>query len=213
MARVRELGGTVGVYYRLTGTQQNVGPTWFWNFVGEGYAINIAWVDLTGTSVSDRDLEIIGSLRDLQDIYLSDCGEITDRGLACLRATNLLGLTLGTMFTNEYQITAHGVKDIAEGCPKLDDLDLMGPKVDDTWLASLSNAKQLKVLGLGGDTWVTEAGIAALQKALPELDIQTPETLAKSMGLPADALMPVPREGGKLWEALGPGERREAMGR
>ncbi len=190
MARVQELDGKVGTYYRLTGTQQKPGPAWFWDFIGKGYALHIADIRLFGTSADDRDLEEIGSLRHLRDVSLDDCGKITDHGLAYLKPTGVFSLTLGSSIGREYNITPNGIKDVV-GCPTLEALVLLGPHVDDTWLTALHDARQLKILGLAGDTRYSEAGIAALRKALPQLDIHTPQTLAVSLGLPADAMRPV----------------------
>jgi hypothetical protein len=145
-------------------------------------------VDLHGTRVTDKDLEIMRSFPKLQKLNLyatpvTDAGmrsldqltglqvlylnatEVGDTGLACLcklPALRELGL-------HRTRVTDEGLRPL-QGLPSLEHLTLHGPGITDVGLAHLKGCKRLTYLVVS-ETAVTEAGIADLKRALPKLQV------------------------------------------
>jgi internalin A len=119
---------------------------------------------LSGTMVTDADLNRLKELRQLQILSLNNT-KITDSGLECLRGlTELTALGLGLT-----KVTDAGLKNLM-GLSRLSELDLAGTQVSDAGLDSLSGLTGLRQLQLA-NTQVTEAGVKKLQQALPSCKI------------------------------------------
>jgi hypothetical protein len=147
-------------------------------------------LDLAYASITDADLENLNGLPALQELGL-DHTHVTDAGLANLKGllalqsldlsytvvtnaglVNLKGLTaLQTLDLSCTQITDAGLVNL-KGLTTLKKLNLDDTSVTDMGLADLKGLKALRELDLGG-TWclVTDAGVAELQKSLPNCHI------------------------------------------
>ena len=117
----------------------------------------VVGVDYTTTRVTDAGLELVGWLRDLDELQLSDTA-ITDKGLAHLRGLERLTIL---------EIHATGVTDAGfaqlKGMRRLRILGAGDTKVTDAGLAHLSAMENLQILDLSR-TAVTDAGLARLKK-------------------------------------------------
>ena len=123
-------------------------------------------VDLSLTKATDAGLKELAGLKGLQRLVL-DNTKVTDVGLKELAA--LKGLQ--TLDLNGCKgVTDAGLKELAD-LPGLEDLSLTFCEgVTDAGLKELAGLKGLRKLYLFG-TKVTDAGVADLQKALPDCKI------------------------------------------
>ena len=146
------------------------------------------WLRLDGCQVTDENVHYLASIPDLETLYVSNtrvsddglkqiCGiqtlkkltldgtPITDSGLAALKELpNLEELSLW-----KCNVTDRGCGTLAE-LTGLKKLSLDGTQVTDSGLRKLYALKGLERISL----WkapVTDEGIAAIKKALPELDV------------------------------------------
>jgi hypothetical protein len=148
-------------------------------------------VDLKGSTVTDAGLAYLAGLKRLQSLNLANT-KVTEAGLAHLKGltelqslslyatkvtgpglVNLKGMThlqsLNLMYTPVADAGLVYVKDLTQ----LQSLDLSGYNLTDAGLVSLHGLIELRYLRLerGPKTKITEAGISALQKALPKCKI------------------------------------------
>jgi hypothetical protein len=126
--------------------------------------------DLTVASarMSDAGMAHIAKLSSVRYLYLSACGQVTDEGLAHLKKMADLEQLWVTANT---QITDEGMNSLAE-LKKLRWLSLSGCKrVTDAGARELKKLSGLKFVFFGG-TGVTDAGVADLQKALPQCEVK-----------------------------------------
>ena len=124
-------------------------------------------LDLSGAAVADKEMKEMAAmkgLQKLQTVYLVNHHDVTDTGLKDLAGwKDLKKLNLeGTAVTARKGCTmlTRGLKDLTE-------LDLIGTQVTDEGLKELADLKKIRKLKLFG-TRVTDAGVAALQKTLPD---------------------------------------------
>ncbi len=119
-----------------------------------------------GSSVVDNHL---APLKDLRTIIQLDLGStsVTDSGLAHLETLT----TLTNLHLEKTKITDAGLKHL-KNLKNLTYLNLYGTVVGDAGLSHLSGLSNLKQLYLW-QTKVTPKGVDSLQKALPNLEINT----------------------------------------
>ena len=116
--------------------------------------------------LTDEHLAILEDLPKIVHLHLGRTS-VTDQGLSHLEGLpNLTRLNL-----ERTKITDVGLKHL-ENLNNLTYLNLYATEISDTGLLHLKNLSKLKKLYLW-QTKVTKAGVAALQKALPQLDINT----------------------------------------
>lgn len=125
-------------------------------------------VSLWGIQKADGQLKGLGALNDLASLDLS-CSDVTAAGLKELTALKgLVALDLGSA----PQVADEGLKELA-ALKGLTSLSLRHVRrVTDAGLKELVTLEGLKELDLVG-TKVTDAGVADLQKALPNCKIKT----------------------------------------
>jgi|GEM_PF-3371215 len=133
-------------------------------------AASVEWKEvdfhLSGNDVTDDGLIHLKEIQQLVSVHLKNT-KITDDGLKHL--ANLK--TLKRLHLELTEINGSGLTHL-KGLDKLEYLNVYGTKVNDAALAHLHGLKSLKKVYVW-KTEVTEAGVAALQKALPELKIDT----------------------------------------
>ena len=120
---------------------------------------------LTGTNVTDAGLVHLTGRRDLKYLRLGRT-KVTDAGLEHLRQLP----DLQRLWLWETSITNDGLRHVA-GLTELDWLDLSGTRITDAGLDDLVKLKKLATLNLK-ETKVSTAGVARLQKSLPECKIE-----------------------------------------
>lgn len=139
-------------------------------------------VDLTNSTLTDADMEILGTLASLEQLILNGCTHLTDAGLVPVqRLTKLRGLGLErTQITDAGLVNLQGLTDLKylslnwtgagdvglkhlENLANLEVLYLCETKVGDPSLTSLSQMQKLQWLDLRR-TRVTDAGLPHLGK-------------------------------------------------
>ncbi len=116
--------------------------------------------------LNDEHLAILKDLPKIVYLYLGSTS-VTDQGLSHLQGLpNLTKLNL-----ERTKITDVGLKHLGT-LKNLTHLNLYGTEIGDAGLLHLKNLSKLKKLYLW-QTKVTKAGVADLQKALPQLDVNT----------------------------------------
>ncbi|HET6326529.1 MAG TPA: protein kinase [Planctomycetaceae bacterium] len=130
---------------------------------GLGSIPRLLALGLSGTQITDEGAKTLTSLPPLQELDLSKT-RITDRAMKFLAAlSHLSGLSL-----DETQITDDGLKNL----PQLRDLSLKRTRITDAGLKSLENQTWLKTLNLSG-TKVTNSAVAQLKTLLPNCEIES----------------------------------------
>jgi Leucine rich repeat len=122
-------------------------------------------VSFSGTKVTDKGLNDLAGLKNLQRLDLFDTG-VTDAGLKELAGLKSLR-SLGLCHT---KVTDAGLGELA-GLQNLEYLNLARTAVTDEGLKELAGLNNLQSLLLG-ETKVTDAGVAELRRALPKCTIQ-----------------------------------------
>lgn len=117
------------------------------------------------SGLTDDDMRFVTKLVNLRSLWL-EANNITDRGLVELCSLDRLEY----LWLQNTPITDAGLTVLAN-FPQLQDLDLSGTDVSDGAVPTLVKCRQLRRLGLA-NTSVTAAGIAALQKELPDCQIE-----------------------------------------
>jgi hypothetical protein len=125
-----------------------------------------ASLGLSHTPIGDEGIEQLGYLPALENLFVVET-ELGDIGVAAMENYPLLALlhAYGT------EITDHGLKQLAVHNKQLTELSLVECPITDDGLAELAQLKQLRLLAVDR-TGVTAAGIARLQRALPECEIR-----------------------------------------
>jgi len=119
---------------------------------------------LVGEQIGDKEISPVSAMKNLIELDLSRT-QVTDAGLA-----NLTGLSnLTHLNLNNTGITDEGLKHLSN-LSNLTYLNLYGTKVSDSGLDQLKGLKALKKVYIW-QTDITEKGNAALQKALPAVEI------------------------------------------
>ncbi len=124
-------------------------------------------LNVAHTIISDQGAKNLGNLTALRVLDLSGTG-VTDEGIGKLpKAGNLRELSLASV-----EISDVGVEVLTQ-YPKLRTLNLANTGITDKSLKTLRKLKNLKILNLENCHFLTEKGIAKLQKALPKCEILT----------------------------------------
>jgi hypothetical protein len=171
VAEIEKLGG--GVYYDWQ-CDKNIHvpdfyakmPTshWLRSLFGDDLFQSANVVTLTGTKVTDAELEHLKGLSQLQELYLL-CTKVTDAGME-----RLTGLSqLQWLWLGGTKVTDAGLEHL-KGLSQLQRLDLRNTQVTDAGLEHLKGLSHLRLLHLD-DTQVTDAGIKKLHQALPNCTI------------------------------------------
>jgi Leucine-rich repeat (LRR) protein len=145
-------------------------------------------LDLSGTRVTDGDLEKLKPLTGLRELLLART-KVTDNGLAHVRTLKGLSrLVLDGSLISGGEIASlkdmPALTDLCIGCPaitdlfaeqigavkRLEHLSLAGSSLGDEGLKHLHSLTNLKKLDLSGSK-VTEEGVTALRKALPKCQV------------------------------------------
>jgi serine/threonine protein kinase len=121
---------------------------------------------LSHTPISDQGFEQLGYLPALQNLFAVET-ELGDTGVAALEHYPLFAL----IHAYGADITDRGLKRLAAHNRQLTELSLVECPITDKGLAELSQLRQLRLLAVDR-TGVTAAGVARLQRALPECEIR-----------------------------------------
>ncbi len=133
-----------------------LGGTWEYGDFG----IGIAYIYLTGTHVSDNDLQVLNELSTIECLFLANT-DISDNGLiAIAEIRGLRSLDLG-----QTSVSDEGLRWLWK-MNSLRDLDLSGTEITDEGLKHLRQMRSLSGLSLKG-TQTSETEIRSLQLALP----------------------------------------------
>ena len=128
----------------------------------------LKYLNVQNNQLSDEDIRCLRDVKSLERLYIS-FNAITDGGMEYLTLLNLKELDIaGT------KVTDIGLKKL-EGMNDLQRLSLQGLQITDVGLAHLVKMTHLSELLLDGsldNPWITNAGVAKLQKALPNCTIQ-----------------------------------------
>ncbi len=187
----------VQVIERLDGriSTKSIGPDWLRRIVGES-RMNMfdppVEVDLTGSEVTDAELECLVRLNNLESLAL-DGTRLTDAGLTVVGGlTRLKNLSLAnTPVTDAGLIKLKGLKDLErlnlertqvtdeglvhlKGLTNLRRLSLEGPQFTDAGLEHLKSLSNLSFLTLF-NSQVTPHGARSLRRSLPYLATGGPE--------------------------------------
>ncbi|MCF7765856.1 MAG: hypothetical protein K9N62_19480 [Verrucomicrobia bacterium] len=131
-------------------------------------AMNVGWREanfyLLGTNVTDESLKPLKDIATLMHLNLANTA-ITDAGLGQVKGL----VNLRRLHLEKTGITDAGLAHL-KGLVNLNYLNLYGTGVSDAGLKHLEGLRNLKSLYLW-QTQVTDEGVAALKKALPELEI------------------------------------------
>ena len=134
----------------------------------------VTFISVSFKGITDVGLKELVKLQNLEMLFLYDA-QITDAGLKDVaKLQNLEELQL-----NGTQITDAGLKEVAK-LQKLKKLYLLDTKITDAGLKELTKLQQLERLDLYDHTMpydepqITKAGVAELQKALPNCKIKGP---------------------------------------
>jgi serine/threonine protein kinase len=121
-------------------------------------------LDLSRTDVTDEGLKEVARFRGLTNLTLDGARKITDAGVKQLaKLPRLQHLTLANT-----DVTDVGVAELAR-LPQLRSLVLAGTGVTDASLKELARCPQLASLTLREANKLTEAGVAELRKARPDM--------------------------------------------
>jgi hypothetical protein len=150
--------------YGVDGTKPNPGPKQLRRGLGEEYFQEVDSVMFHQIQISDNDLRPFHALPHVRWIKIID-QPITDAGMQ-----HLAGLSELTMLElARTKVTDAGLRDLS-GLHQLDFLGLSRTGITDGSLRILKTLDELQYLDLRS-TQVTEAGVAELQKALPNCEI------------------------------------------
>jgi len=121
---------------------------------------------LAGTQASDDCLEVVGKLKRLETLYLSNASDVSDTGIAHL--TDLPRLRY--VHLSRSRISDESLR-LFGGMHQIEELSLEGNRITDNGLEHLKNLSTLKTLNVKlDDTHITIAGLAHLQ-ALTNLQV------------------------------------------
>lgn len=121
-------------------------------------------LDLTGTAIDDTDLKHLEPLPWLEDLRLGQT-RVTSAGVARLKSLT----NLKTIGLEQDAVSNDALLPLSE-LLYLERLILVGTRVDDRGLELLPRFPRLKSVELQGSQ-VTEAGVAALKQAMPDLQL------------------------------------------
>src|SRR5262245_28156469 len=135
---------------------------WWWHFPA------LVDLDLTGTAITDEGLaHVSGS--GIKNLMLGGT-RITSHGLSVLDQCP----ALASVSLTRTRVDDAGVEYLAS-LPGLRTLYLDGAPITDAGLRRLEGLSSLRYLRLGGNRGITDAGIARLEEALPDLKVSRSE--------------------------------------
>jgi Leucine-rich repeat (LRR) protein len=168
VAAIKKVGGCIQYDYESKGNWIRnpvlPGPIWARRLLGDDFFINVIWVNLCNTRITDAVMECVEGLGEIQELDLSST-RITDAGIEHLKRSTQLQY----LFLADCKITDAGLRHL-KGLTRLKLLSLDDTKVTDAGLEHLQGLTQLQELDLYG-TQVTNEGIRRLQQALPDCEI------------------------------------------
>ena len=159
----------IAIIRRLQGSfeTQQIGPEWLLEWLGDDVAeqlVTVVEFSLDGSAVTDRDLDAICALTNVESVTLSRT-DISDAGLQRLR-----GLTrLRILSLDHTSVTDQGLEHLT-GLTNLEELSLGGTRITDVGLAQLATLPSLQELSIW-KTSITDARVAALRRSSPELRV------------------------------------------
>ena len=119
MAAIERLGGVVQYDWEMfpvtAGPPQQPGVPWLRNLLGTDFFSKVTLVDLSGSDVTDAELEHLSGLTRLNFLFLHDT-QVTDAGLEHLNGLKNLVI----LYLNGTQVTPEGVKKLQKAlldCP------------------------------------------------------------------------------------------------
>ena len=121
---------------------------------------------LNNTPITDAGLVHLKGLTNLQTLWIEGT-QVSDAGLVHLKEMS----SLWDLRLHDTKITDAGLVHL-KGLTNLEQLWLVGTKITDAGLADIKGLTKLRKLRLGFNPMITRAGIADLQKALPNCDIR-----------------------------------------
>jgi hypothetical protein len=142
---------------RKIGGWANSEPTWLGRLLRDDSLVNVAEARLSGTAVTDAELESLRGLSQLRRLDLSGT-DVTDAGLVYLETLS----QLRWLALRNTRVTDAGLMHL-QGLHRLQSLQLGGTRVTDAGLAHLEKLGQLRTLELDS-TKVTDAGLVHIQK-------------------------------------------------
>jgi len=125
-------------------------------------------VSLYGPQIGDHTLATLSDAPELQQLSLSECRTVTDKGLESFKmCSNLKSISLSGCSG----VTDAGLKQLIEGCPTVQHVDLSNnPQITDASLTLISNGwTKLESLNLAGCVDITDDGLAVLAASGAEL--------------------------------------------
>ncbi|KAM4676673.1 F-box and leucine-rich repeat protein 13 [Discoglossus pictus] len=134
-----------------------------------GNMASLISIDLSGTSITDQGLSILGAQSKIKELIVSECTGISDIGIQkfCQQARDLEQLDISHCF----QVTNNTVKSVAFCCKMLTSLCIAGcPKVTDLSIQYLSGVcSYLHFLDISGCVHLTDRTLKHLRKGCRQL--------------------------------------------
>nr|XP_014436318.1 dynein regulatory complex subunit 6 isoform X5 [Pelodiscus sinensis] len=136
-----------------------------------GYMTSLMSIDISGTTVSDMSLVVLGHVRRMKELSVSECRKITDLGIQrfCQGAKDLEYCDVSYCF----QLTNETVKALAFNCRQLTSLNIAGcHKMTDLCIQYLSGVcHYLHFLDISGCVHLTDKTLKYLWKGCTQLRI------------------------------------------
>ncbi len=158
---VDKLGGNVGYDYesKIPFNSRAIaippGPSWLRDVLGDDFFINVDYLGLDDTEITDAEIEHLKYLPQLINLSLTQT-KITDIGLVQLENLNQLEY----LWLSSTEITDAGLKHL-KGLNSLQKIDLGWTKITDAGLKHLKGMNNLKILDLCC-TKITDVGLEQL---------------------------------------------------
>jgi hypothetical protein len=173
---IDRLGGNVYYSYYPNSIPIPPEPMWLQRLLGEEFFVDVIWVELHDTGMTDNGLEHIKALSQLQELRLNNT-KVTDKGLEHIKAwTQLQALSL-----NNTKVTDKGLECL-KGLTQLRWVSLAHTKVTDKGLERLRALSQLHTLLLA-KTKVTDRGSDNLKTLtqLQQLSLENTEVTDRGL--------------------------------
>jgi hypothetical protein len=115
IAAIEAIGGYYYYEYQYDppetydGLRSPPGPAWLWKLVDDNMFFDVAAVGLNSKPATDKTMNQVRKLTQLQQLDLADAAQVTDRGLQCLEGLNRLnylrldGTSISDGAIREYQ--------------------------------------------------------------------------------------------------------------
>jgi internalin A len=161
-------GGHLTFDFHSRGATEPSAPLWMRRILGDEYfrtLVGVAFGSETNNhSLTDEDLREISTLRSLTLIFLRNCENISDAGIASLaNLSNLKDLDLTGTATTDISVAA------LNNLRQLERLSFGSTQVTDAGIEQLTRLNKLQGLCLNG-TQVTNKGLQEALPSMPDLD-------------------------------------------